>query len=78
MHLKLRELEHQEKEVALDVLRLLTCHLVECEEIVLNLPLRQYEVVNQVVPSMNVRNQVSHMRERFEDGITTLLQSEVS
>jgi hypothetical protein len=66
------------QETPLDVLRCLTLHLAECEDMVLSLPLRQYEVINQAVPNMNVRSQVSKMRERFEDGITTLQQSEVA
>jgi len=63
---------------AIDVLRILHQHLKECEELVLNLPLREYEIVNTAVEKLNVRNTLTKTKERLEEGINTLLNAHIA
>ena len=61
-----------DRDMALAVLQKLFDVMQECEEDILNLPLKQYEIINWAVPTVNVRNQVSRLRERFGVGIDAL------
>lgn len=70
--------QNQDVDTALVLLQQLHETFKACEETVLNLPLRQYEILNKAVPIINVRNHLSRTRERFEDGINALLGADVA